>query len=233
METRKAPKWIRKSEKSHRRRRRMWKCVTALGWLGWAGSMLIRQMPDTAWWNVLKVACPAAFVSLLVLAPGKRAGRHGVAAHLLDVAMVRYEASPDRPESELTEARQRAHEIMHVERIRTAPAWIRDQRRGYRLRILGWIIPALLAVAVPAAAAVLQRGWIEPWYGAAFLAAFILYTVGALVGTRKLVKARDILAEAIERYECEAAATESDLQEAGQRAAEVWPGKSKGGKPAV
>ena len=203
----------------------MWRCVTVLGWLGWAGSMLIRLMPDGLWWDVLKVACPTAFLALLILAPGKRAKRREIAARTLNVAIVRYEASPDRPESVLVQAGQRANEMLRVERIRTAPAWIRNQRRRYRLSILGWICPALVAPALPAAAVILQWRWVEPWHGAVFVAVFILYSVGALLGTRKLMKARDMLSEAMERYEFESAATESDLEEAGKRATEVSAGR--------
>jgi hypothetical protein len=233
METGTAPRWIRKMEKRCHRARWMWVCVSVLGWLGWLGSMLSRQMPDTAWGNVLRVACLAAFVALLVLAPGKRARRCEMAARTLNTAIVRYEASPARPESVLAEAGQRAREILRLERIRTAPAWIGDQRRSYRLRILGWISPALLALAFAAAAVVLRWQWVQPWHGAVLLAVFILYSVGSLFGTRKLMKARDILGQAMERYEYESAAVESDLDEAGQRASEVAPPRSGRRQPAA
>jgi hypothetical protein len=48
-----------------------------------------------------------------------------------------------------------------------------------------------------------------------------------MYGARKLRKARDILGEAIERYEFESAATESDLGEADQQASEVLGSPSR------
>jgi hypothetical protein len=192
-----------------------------LGWLGWAGSMLIRQMPEGPGWDVMKVECPTAFLALLILAPGKRARRCEVAARTIDIAIVRYEASPDAPESLLNETAIRAREIMRVERVRRAPEWVRKQRRGYRLKILVWILPALLALALPAAAALLRWQWVEPWHAAAFFGALILYSVGALAGTRKPMKARDILGKAIDRYEYESAATEGELEEADRLASEA------------
>lgn len=233
METQTAPQWIRKREKRCRWARWMWRFVRVLGWLGWVGAMLSRQMPDTPAWNVLRLVCLAAFVGLLFLAPEKRARRCEIAAHILDTAIVRYEASQDRPESLLSQASQLANETLRVKRIRTAPAWIRDKGRGYRRRILGWISPALLALAFPVAVAVFKWPWVQPWHAVVFLAVFILYSVGFLFGIRKLMKARDILAEAIERYEYEPAATEGDLEASGRQASEAARGKSGTGEPAA
>jgi hypothetical protein len=207
--------------------------VTVLGWLGWAGSMLIRTMPGGIWWDVLKVGCPTAFLSLLILAPGKRARRCEIAARILNVATVRYESSPDLPESFLVQAGQRANETLRVERIRSAPPWIRGQRRRYRLKILAWICPALVAPALPAAAVILQWRWVEPWHCAVFVAVFVLYSVAALLGTRKLMKARDMLSESIERYQFESAATESDLEQAGKLATELLAARSGNSAPAA
>jgi hypothetical protein len=99
------------------------------------------------------------------------------------------------------------------------------------LKILAWISPAMFAVTLSAAAARLRWPWVLPWHAAAFLAAFVAFLVGAMIGTRKLMKARDILGEAMARYEFESAATESVLDEAGQRASEVLSGKSGRGEP--
>jgi hypothetical protein len=57
------------------------------------------------------------------------------------------------------------------------------------------------------------------------LAVFIGSLVGAMFGTLKLMKAREILGEAMARYEFESAATQSVLDEAGQRASEVLSGR--------
>ncbi len=229
METVTALRRMQKKEAGYRRARLMWRCVTVLGWLGWAGSMAIRQMPGGTVWDVLKVACPTAFLALLILSPGKRARRAEAAARTIDIAVVRFEANPDGPESVLNEAALRAREIMRLERMRKAPEWIRGQRRRYRLRILAWLLPALVVVAPPAGAAILQWQWVEPWHMAAFLGAFLLYCGAATLGTRKPMKARDILGQAIERYEYESAGTESELAEASRQAAEVLP--VRGGPP--
>ncbi len=231
METRTAPKWILVREKRCRRARGMWLCVNVLGWLGWLGTMCCCLIPDITWWNGLGLICPTLFVSLLLLRPDKRARRCEAAARSLDVAIVRYEASPDRTDSMLDEASQRVSEILRIKRIRTAPAWIRSRQLGCRLKILAWISPAMFAVTLSAAAARLRWPWVLPWHAAAFLAAFVAFLVGAMIGTRKLMKARDILGEAMARYEFESAATESVLDEAGQRASEVLSGKSGRGEP--
>jgi hypothetical protein len=216
METRTAPQWIRDREKSYRRARWMWVCATALGWLGWAGwwTYFMLRPPNTALWNVVAGLCLVGWVALDHLKLEEHATRYRAAADALNSPIARYEVSQDLSESMLGGADRRAREALHTERIRTAPAWIRDKRRGYRLRILGWFAPA------PAAWAAVSMGWrwVRPWQ---ILSAGLVLLIGAVFKTRKLRTAAGRLSEAIGRYEFESAATESDLDEAGRRASEV------------
>ncbi len=185
----------------------------------WLASFWIAH---TTLWNSLGYVFFAAWIALGFLKPEKRAQRYEIAFFALKAAIARFEGDPDVPDSVLGEADRRAYEALHVKRIRTAPAWIRSKRRGYRLRILRWLSPALLPVVLPAVALLLGWRWLlRPWHAVFVVAAFILLFVGATYGTRKLVGARGILSEAIERYEYESAAAESDLEEADRRASEV------------
>jgi hypothetical protein len=151
----------------------------------------------------------------------ERVKRYGNAAEAVSAAIVRYETSSDLPEAALAEADRRAREAVRVERIRTAPDWIRRQRRHYRLRILGWVSPALLALLLQIPAAHWHWRWVRPWQ---VLSVGLVLLTGAMFKTRKLRQASHILGEAIERYEYESAATQSDLDEAGRWASEVSPG---------
>jgi hypothetical protein len=109
---------------------------------------------------------------------------------------------------------------LRLKRIRTAPAWIRGRRRRYRLRILlrG---PAALVWALLMAAA----GWNWPSHRLLAAVAAAAVIVGTGVWALGPAKASRVLSEAIERYEFESASTESELDEAGQRAFEILRGR--------
>jgi len=227
METRTAPRAIRETEQRYQRAHTVWACANVLWWLGWLALTLTPVR-----WSYPRLVFIGAWVGLLILRADKRARRYGTAARELNAAIARYEASPDRPEPLLGEADRRARETLRVERIKTAPAWVRDMRRRCRLRILGWYGPALLAVALPAAGTLLGFRLARPWQMFAAAAVPIPLLIGAMIGTRKLTRAVGILGEAIEPYEFESAAAESDLDEAGRRANQVLAGRSGRGGPA-
>jgi hypothetical protein len=205
-------------------------CAAWAGWLGLAGwwTYFLRQPANTAAWNVLAGSCLVGWVALDHLKLDERAQRYGKAAKALDLAIVRYEASSDRPMSTLTEAAEQARDTAHAERIRAAPAWIRDQRRRYRLRFLGWVSPAALALALQIADAHWQCA--RPWQ--VFSVGLVLLA-GAMFKTRKLREASHTLGEAIERYQFESAATESDLEQAGKLATDLLAARSGPAEPAA
>jgi hypothetical protein len=162
---------------------------------------------------------------LQFLTPEKRAQRYETAYLALKAAIARYEAEPDLPDSALSEAGQRAREALRAERIRSAPEWIRRKRLRCRLKALGWVSPAMLALTWQLAAALIEWRWVRPWHAAPLVAVFVLLLAGGIFMARKLKKAAGILSQAIERYEFESAATESELQEADQRASEALEGR--------
>jgi len=187
------------------------------------------QPPDTAPWIGGAVLCLVGWVALDHGKLEERARRYRNAAYALYGAIVRYEVSSDLPESTLVEAERRAREKARVERIRTAPAWIRSERRRYWLRILGWVSPAALVLALEIPAANSWWRWLRPWH---VLAASLVLLAGGWFQARKLGQASGILGEAMERYEYESAATERELEEAGRWASETASGKGGGGQPA-
>ena len=218
METRTPPRWLRDTQRRYQRARCMWMCAYGLGWLGFFGvlSLAFLATPTGALEYVLWCMCFAAWVGLDLLKPASRASRYGTAAYGLAGAMVRYEVDPERPESVLGEAAQRAQEALHIKRIRISPEWIRRKRLRYRLTALAWTSPALLATAFFVASILFRWRWVRPWQVLAVLA--VLF-VGAGFKTRRLAQARQILDEAIERYEFESAGgDESALDEADRRA---------------
>lgn len=230
METRTAPRAIRETEQRYQRAHTVWACANVLWWLAFLLMALSVALPYAAFRYTLALVCLAG---LSMGRPGQRARRYGAAARTLSSAILRYAVSPDRPESLLQEADRRARELLRVERIRTAPAWVRDQRRRYWLKILEWFGTAVLAVTLSGAALLLGLRWPRPRQLGFVLAAFLICMVGALYGTRNLWAARSILGEAMERYEFESAATGSELDEAGQRASEAASGTSGRGEPAL
>jgi hypothetical protein len=225
METRTAPQWIRDKEKRYRRAGRMWGGGGCLGLLAEGGVLAFLWISRASPWAYLSLAFYAGLAALGFLRPEKRAERYETASLALKAAIARYEAEPDLPESALSEADQRAHEALRVERIRSAPDWIRSRRRRYRLRILGWVSPAMLALILPLAAVLFEWRRMRTWHVAPLAAVFILLLAGGMFKASKLSKAAGALSEAIERYEYESAATESALQEADQRASEALEGR--------
>ena len=225
METRTAPQWIRDPERRYKRLGRLWMCVAALVWLGFIGwgpflSLSSFCTPHCTLLNVLAGLCLAGWFVLEYFEPGKRAVRYGAAANALDAAITRYEVAPDRPDSTLSEADQRASEGLRIKPIRTAPAWIRDKRRGYTLRQLGWTSLPFLAVTFPLAASLWRWRW-TPWQNVFFAAVFSLLLATAVLGSRRIAAARKILTEAIEGYECVSAENEGVLVETDHKASEV------------
>ena len=166
MEPRPAPQWIREAERRYRRARVAWAWVSvaAMVALGWMGLAFSGALSHASWQRSLALLCVIVLVSWR---PDVRARRYGAAARLLSAAITEYQASPLLAESTLAEADRRAREALHVERIRDAPGWIRDKRRHYRLRILGWLSPALLAPAFAMAAPFLRWPWLRPWHESA------------------------------------------------------------------
>ncbi|MGA2275793.1 MAG: hypothetical protein ABSH00_19770 [Bryobacteraceae bacterium] len=224
METRTAPTWIRDKERRYRRTRWMWICASGLGWLGFFGalSLAFLHTPAGALKYVLYCLCLAAWVGLDLLKPASRASRFETAACGLAGAIVRYEVDPELPESVLSEAAQRAQESLHIKRVRIAPAWIRRNKLRYRLTALAWASPVILTLAFFGVSAIFRWRWVRPWQVLVVLA--VLF-VGAALKTRRLVQARQILDEAIERYEFESAADdEGALAEADQRASATLSG---------
>jgi FtsH-binding integral membrane protein len=232
METRTAPQWIRDREAGYRRTRRMWTCAMVLGWLCCLVFLISIFLPRNTLWDVVRYVSCSAYVAWVFLRIERRVQRYGNAAKALNAAIAQYEGGPDLGESILGEADRRARETLHVERIRTAPAGIRSKRRRCTLRILGWFTVPLAGALLMAALFWWPLWYRGPWVFPLLLAVFVGSLVGAMFGTRKLKKVWDILGEAIERYECESAATQSDLDEAGQRASEILSGKSERGEPA-
>ena len=221
METQTAPQWIRDTEKRYECARRLWICVAALSWLclfGW--TFVICFTPRGALQDVLYGLCLASYFGLQYLKPEVRADRYGIAARALNVAVARYEVSPDRPDSTLSETYRRAYESLHIKRIRTAPPWIRDKRRRYTLRQLRWMSLPLLPWMFPLVASLWRWRWVH-WQNVLFAAVFGLLLAMAILGGRKIVAARKILTEAIDRYEFLSAENEGALVEADRQASEA------------
>lgn len=217
MEPRTAPQWIRDIEKRYERMRWVWTCATVLGVLGFVGVIGLVYSRLDALDGVLYVGCLAGWVGLDYLKAELRAQRYGSAANMLDGAITRYEVDPDRPESELADAAERAQESLRIKRIRIAPEWIRLKLRRYRLRVLAWPVSAtLVTMTLFAASVLLKWQWVRP--EPLFIAFILLFNV-AIFKTRRLVQARQVLDEEIQRYEFETAAgDENALAEADQRA---------------
>jgi len=226
MERLTAPQWIRDREQSYRNAGRQWSAAQYL-WLLclvlWLGTFRIDGMAVRAW---LGCAILLSWVALVVLEPGKRARRCRTAAHALQTAIAGYESSPDQPDSALRDADRRVREVQHTERLRTAPVWIRRQRYRCQLKISAWMSPVIVVVmALPSAGVFWRWNWDRPWNNG-FCVAALVFVLLALAAqkTRPLMKARDILNEAIERYEYESGATENTLRAAERQAAGVSPG---------
>jgi len=223
METRTAPQWIRDREKSYERKRKLWMGLTAIMLLVYLG-LAFSGFPRYSAWR--QFAAPVWLAGVLVLWLNEPVTRYGAAANFLNAAIVRYEVSADRPESTLVDADRRAREMVRAERIRTAPEWIREKRRRYRTGILAWFSPVALAYVLIAAADLSRWRWHRLSPAIMALAAFVLLWLGiAMVRKWKPMRALRILSNAIGRYEYESAATESDLQEADQRASEALAGR--------
>jgi len=205
METRTAPRWIRDLEKRYERMRWMWMGATTLVWLafiGWCVSVWITPTGVLEWG--LAGVCWVAWPALSWLKPEERAQRYRTAASILAGPIARYEEDSDCSESALREAAQRARESLRIERIRSAPEWIRRKRRGYRLRVLAWLLSAfLLAAALFGASALFKWRMAGPW--PMLIVVLLLFAV-SVFKTRGLVEACQILRGAIERYEFETAA---------------------------
>jgi hypothetical protein len=219
MEPRTAPQWIREAETRYQRAHRMWVGATAAPLVALLGLAFGGALLHAAW---LRDLAPWCAVALIVWRPDYRARRYGDAANAVNVAIVRYDVSADRPESTLAAADRRAQETARVQRIRTAPGWIREKRRSYLLRILRWISPVLLALALAPAAAALHWPWAQSW---GMAEVYLLLLAAVLAGRSKLLEAHAILGRAIERYEYESAATEGVLDEADRRASGVLLGQ--------
>lgn len=221
-----APQWIHSTKMRYERTRLMWRCVAVFGWLGFFGFFICswaasHDVSPGAVVSALWFVCAAGWLSLDFLRPELRAQRYGVAVNGLVAAIVRYEENPELSDSTLNDTDERVREALHVERIRTAPAWIRDKRRRCRLRLLRRVSPLLLVMlSIPAA---LYSRAIPPWLVYVIFTAVFIVTVAA-PGRRRLKKAHDILKEAIDRYEFESAATDSALHEADERASQILAG---------
>lgn len=219
MDTRTAPRWIRDREKGYARRRLAWMGVTAVLAVSWLGMAVSDFLPRSEWWFAVGVCSIAAFA---ILKPGERARHYGLAANALNAAAVRYEVSYDPLESTLADADRRARETARIERIRAAPAAIREKRRGYRMANAGWYSPAVVLWVLSTAEALLRWPWSRPWPAAAIVAVLLaVAVVTALVKARGTIQAARILTHAIDRYEYEAAAMEDSLAEADGLAAEA------------
>ena len=162
--------------------------------------------------------------ALGIASPAARARRWGNAANALYAAVTMYEGSKDRPESALTEADRRAREMLRVARIRTAPRWIVDKRRRYGVRILGWKSQQWFVALLVFAWLLFPGPWLPPLHLLGLAAASQMLDLAAMSRIQKLVTARGILRDAIERYEFESAETEATLDEAGRRASAILPG---------
>ena len=225
METRTAPQWIRDTEERYRRAGRLWGAARYL-WLPFLAAWLaIIRIPSVAARTYLGCAILLGWAGLVILEPGKRARRCGVASGALQAAIAAYEGNPDQPDSALAEADQRVREALRTERVRTAPPWIVHKLFRCRLKIFAWMSPVAIAImALPAVAVSWRWNWERPWSIAFCVAAVVfLLLVSAGHKTRRLMKARDILTEAIERYEFESAATGNTLRAADRQASGVLP----------
>jgi hypothetical protein len=188
-----------------------------LGWMAWLGWwVLFFHGPKGVLESVLAGLCLAGWAVLDLGKPRERAQRYGKASNALSAAIARYQAG-DWPESTLNETARWACETAHAERIRTAPAWIRRKLRQCRLSVLGWFGPALLVFGLQMAGAFQAWHSVQPLW---ILGVCVVLFTAAVFRTRKLRPAVGLLGEAIDRYEYESAATESDLEEAGRRASE-------------
>jgi hypothetical protein len=204
----------------------MWVCATAAPIVLAVGMAFGGNALHSAWLRGLALWC---VLPVYVWRPDQRACRSGAAADAVNIAIVRYEVSADRPASTIEAAGRWAQEMARVKRIRTAPAWIREMRRRYLLRILVWISPVLVALLLAPAAATLHRPLAQYW-GAVQVYLLLLFLLlnALLVWRSKLLKAFLILSQAIGRYEYESAATEADLTEAGRRASGMLTGRAGG-----
>lgn len=195
-------------------------CLHGLGWISFFGSIVLAHATKPG--ATLSIAlCGLCFISLIATVPPvpMRARRYGVASDTLDVAIVKYEVSPDRPETSLNDAARWAHEYLRIERVRIAPEWIRRSRRSLTLRLFAWFGPALLALAVAVASSIFEWPRVRHWHPPLVCLLALLF---AKFTAGRLFRAWDILNEAIRRYEYESAGgDESALVEAGQRASSL------------
>jgi len=228
MDTRTAPRWIRDRKKGYERSCASWEGNTLLGMLGLPGCWLYSVIHGTATAQSSGAAlflCVAGLIGLGLLRPFRRARRYEMAARILEAAIARYEVSPERPDATLTEADERACEVLRVARIRTAPAWVMEKRRRYEVKILARFGPAVLALALLAACVLLRWRWVGQGRGVFVILLPVALAIQAGFMARRLGAARAILGVAIDRYEYEATATEGTLEEADQRASEALDGR--------
>lgn len=226
MDTRTVPQWIVDREMGYQRAGRRWE-TTRYFWLvclaGWLAILCIHDTSMRAW---LGAAIFVVWTAVGLMEPGKRAQRYRAAAKAIRAAIEQYEGNPDMPESALGEANRLTREDLRTERFRTAPKWIRRRRFRCSLGILGWGSPVMLVVVTLPFVAVLWRPRaVRPWDVAFPVAAIVfLLLVAAGQKIRKLLKARDILSDAVERYEFQSVEDESTLTEANRQASEALLG---------
>lgn len=217
METREAPRWVRDRESSYRRARWMWKCAEYIPLLCAAVLVATITVSFAKRWHYLWWALLAGSAAASLLRPKERAQRCETAYVAIQAAIARYQANPDLRDSALSEADERAHEALRVERIRTAPPWIRRKRRLCWMAALGWLSPAILAfAAIP-----FEQQWMRSWHIVPVVAVFILLLAAGVFKGAKPLEAGLILSQAVERYEYESAAAEGDLFQADRRASEA------------
>lgn len=110
MATRTAPLWIRHKERRFAHASRIWKAFEQLP-VGLV--VLVLCLPiGLLRYVLLAGVCIASLVVWLRLKPEERIRKYEAARGCLNVAITRYEVDPERSESTLTDAEQRASEIL-------------------------------------------------------------------------------------------------------------------------
>jgi hypothetical protein len=195
----------------------MWKCAEYIPLLCAAVLVATITVSFARRWHNLAWVFLAGAVAASLLSPKKRAERCETARMALQAAIARYQGDPDLRDSALSEADERAHEALRVERIRFAPPWIRRRRRLCWIKALGWLSPAILAfAAIP-----FEQQWMRSWHIVPVVAVFILLLAAGAFKAGKPLEAALIFSQAVERYEYESAATESELFLEDRRASEA------------
>lgn len=156
-----------------------------------------------------RVLLLSSFPALIAFPParGRRAMHSRAAAKILKGAIGQYELDPGQPGMAITEAAERADNTAGMARVRIAPRWIRTRMRFCgATAFVGCVVQMLIFFVLPS-------DWHNFWWFV-FLCAWQWVV---FLPVERVRAAREVLFDAIERYEFTAEGDEGMLTDAARK----------------